>query len=76
MIETAAYLNGLYPGGLLRDRQAKVNALSAPCRPGRLQSQTQQELHPSLRFRGCCCFLRRSRAALLPSPERDAPQSI
>lgn len=37
-----AYLDGLYPGGHLR--QAKVNALPALCLSGRLQSQTQEEL--------------------------------
>ena len=34
---------------------------------GRLQSQTQDELSPSLRFGDCRCFARRSRDALLPS---------
>jgi hypothetical protein len=38
-----AYLDGLYPGGLLRNRQVKVNALPAHAF-GRLQSASGEEL--------------------------------
>jgi len=39
-----AYLDGLYPDRHLR--QAKVNALPAPCSLGRLQSASGEELRP------------------------------
>ena len=43
MIETATDVDGLYPGGLLRDRQAKVHALPARS-SGRFQFESQEEL--------------------------------
>jgi hypothetical protein len=46
MILDITYLDGSYPSGLLHDRQAKVNALPAPCSSGRLQSAGGEELRP------------------------------
>jgi hypothetical protein len=55
MKSIVAYLNGLPPIGVLRDRQAKVNALPALRSSGRLQS-------PPLHFGDCRCFARRSQS--------------
>jgi hypothetical protein len=61
----AFYLDGLYPGPLLRDHQAKVHALPAMCFSGQLQSP-EGDCRPAARGW-------RAQSVLLPSaPQRTA----